>query len=97
MKGNDIGFIAQELEIIYPELVKTGSNGYKSVDYSKLTPILVEAIKAQQAQIDALKTENGSLKSELNGVKTENKDLKASVESRLQALEMLIQDSKAKK
>jgi hypothetical protein len=48
----DIGFIAQEVETVYPELVSTGTDGYKRVDYSALTPILVEAIKAQQLRID---------------------------------------------
>ncbi len=49
---NQIGFIAQELEKIYPEVVFTDKDGYKSVDYSRLTPILVEAIKQQQKQMD---------------------------------------------
>jgi len=49
-----IGFIAQEVEAVYPELVITGRDGYKSVDYAKVTPILVEAIKAQQKTIDDL-------------------------------------------
>ncbi len=51
-----IGFIAQEVEKIYPELVNTDEQGYKSVDYSKVTPIIVEAIKEQQKQIEELKT-----------------------------------------
>ena len=52
---NQIGFIAQDLEKIYPEMVFTDAQGYKSVDYSRLTPVLVEAIKEQQKQIEALK------------------------------------------
>jgi len=39
-----IGFIAQNVEKEFQELVKTDSEGYKSVDYSKMTLILVEAI-----------------------------------------------------
>jgi hypothetical protein len=50
-----LGFIAQEVEELYPELVMTDDNGYKSVDYSRLTPVLVEAIKEQQEQIDELR------------------------------------------
>lgn len=46
-----IGVIAQEVEKIYPHLVFTDTDGYKSVDYSKLTPILLEAIKEQQQMI----------------------------------------------
>ena len=57
MSFNDnpqIGFIAQEVEQIYPELVMIAPNGYKVIDYARLTPILVEAIKEQQTMIDSL-------------------------------------------
>ena len=40
-----IGFIAQDLEKIFPEMVFTDEKGYKSVDYARLTPVLVEALK----------------------------------------------------
>lgn len=53
-----IGFIAQELEKQFPEVVFTDDKGYKSVDYSRLTPILLEAIKEQQRQIEALQLKN---------------------------------------
>lgn len=46
--GEQIGFVAQEVEKIYPELIQTGSDGYKAVDYSKFTPILLEANKQLQ-------------------------------------------------
>lgn len=49
-----IGFLAQELEQVIPEVVITDANGYKSVDYGRLTPLLVEAIKEQQQRIDKL-------------------------------------------
>jgi len=50
-----LGFIAQEVEKIIPELVKTDSEGMKSVDYVSVVPVLVEAIKNQQKQINELK------------------------------------------
>ena len=67
-EGNQIGFIAQELEKIYPELVFTDKDGYKSVDYSRLTPILVEAIKDLSAEVQRTKTElaNRNAKLEVN-------------------------------
>lgn len=40
-----IGFIAQEVEKVLPELVITDTKGYKSVDYVKIIPVLLEAIK----------------------------------------------------
>ena len=52
-----LGFIAQEVEKVFPEVVRTGSDGFKGVDYVKLIPALVEALKAQQKQIDELKEE----------------------------------------
>jgi len=50
-----IGFIAQEVEQVFPQVVKTNKNGYKTVAYSSMIPELVEAIKEQQQQIDELK------------------------------------------
>jgi hypothetical protein len=52
-----IGLIAQELEKVFPELVKTDNSGKKSIDYGRLTAVLIEAIKEQQKEIDSLKTE----------------------------------------
>ncbi|MCX6328291.1 MAG: tail fiber domain-containing protein, partial [Bacteroidia bacterium] len=51
--GRQIGLIAQDVEKIYPELVKTDDKGYKAVNYEKLTVILLEGIKEQQKQIEA--------------------------------------------
>lgn len=53
--GKQVGFIAQEVEDVVPGVVATDANGYKSVDYAKLVPILLEAVKAQQRQIEELK------------------------------------------
>ena len=54
-KPRKLGFIAQEVEKVIPELVKTDSEGMKSVDYVSVVPVLVEAIKHQQKQINELK------------------------------------------
>ena len=40
-----IGFIAQDVEKIFPELVKTDDKGYKSMNYSKVVTVLVESVK----------------------------------------------------
>jgi hypothetical protein len=50
----EIGLIAQEVEAVLPQVVSTGADGYKSVDYAKLTALLIEVTKSQQARIDAL-------------------------------------------
>ena len=52
---HSLGFIAQDVEKQFPELVTTDSlTGLKSLDYSRLTAPLVMAIKEQQEQINAL-------------------------------------------
>ena len=51
-EGTQLGVIAQEVEKVLPELVYTDEGGFKSVDYIKLTPVLIEAMKEQQAIID---------------------------------------------
>ena len=48
------GVIAQEVEKVMPSAVKTDTNGIKSVDYDQLIAPLIEAVKEQQNQIDAL-------------------------------------------
>ncbi|MFZ9846747.1 MAG: tail fiber domain-containing protein [Flavobacteriales bacterium] len=55
--NRQIGVIAQEVEKIYPELVFTDVDGYKSVDYSRFTPILLEAMKEQQKMIEEQRIE----------------------------------------
>jgi hypothetical protein len=61
MPGRQIGLLAQNIEKIIPEAVNE-LNGYKGVDYARLVPLLIEAIKElknenneQQKQIEELK------------------------------------------
>jgi hypothetical protein len=60
------GFIAQELFEIFPNAVTKPDNDDKmwSVDYGKVTPLLVKAIQEQQAQIANLSAENDTLKAQ---------------------------------
>lgn len=62
---HSIGVIAQEVEAILPEVVlttqerkpgATESREIKSVDYSKIVSVLIEAVKEQQSEIDELKS-----------------------------------------
>jgi hypothetical protein len=69
------GVIAQEIEQVMPELVSTDKDGFKSVDYVGITPVLIEAIKEQQAiidgqqkQIDELKAENLKMQQQIEQI-----------------------------
>jgi hypothetical protein len=69
LKANDqpsFGFIAQELEEVFPLAVDTDGSGTKAINYANMTAVLVEAVKEQQAQIDALKAEIEALKAIVN-------------------------------
>lgn len=65
----DIGFIAQEVEKIIPELVFKDEKGFYSIDYSKITSVIVKAIQEMNVSIDnrfaTLEKENAQLKARL--------------------------------
>ncbi|MGD0920564.1 MAG: tail fiber domain-containing protein, partial [Terriglobia bacterium] len=64
-----IGLIAEEVGEVVPEVVAYEANGQdaKSVDYARLTALLIEAVKEQQAQIQTLKSEIERLTAKLEG------------------------------
>ncbi|MCH2021851.1 MAG: tail fiber domain-containing protein [Saprospiraceae bacterium] len=68
-----IGFIAQEVEAIFPEMVTTDGDevGLKGVRYGQLTSVLVQAIKEQQEMIISLQKENEDFKNRI--IALENK------------------------
>ena len=71
-----MGLVAQEVEGVFPEVVYTDSQGYKSIAYGKLVVPLIEAVKT-------LKAENIRYQGEL-------KTIKEDFERRIAALEAVI-------
>ena len=61
-KRKRMGVIAQEVEKVVPEVVRTREDGLKAVSYSELVGLLIEALKEQQIMIDDLKQEMELLK-----------------------------------
>jgi hypothetical protein len=53
-EGNDVGVIAQEIEEILPQIVTNRDSGYKAVQYEKIIPLLIEAVKELSAKVDRL-------------------------------------------
>ena len=52
----DIGFIAQDVQKVVPELVRKNKDGMLSMRHQGIAPILLEAIKELKAEIDLLKS-----------------------------------------
>jgi hypothetical protein len=50
--GRQMGLLAHNVETVVPEAVNE-KDGYKGVDYARLVPLLIEAIKEQQQQRNA--------------------------------------------
>jgi len=60
--GHDIGLIAQQVKDIAPEIIQERENGYLAVNYQKMIPLLVGAIKDQQDTIEKMKIEINELR-----------------------------------
>ena len=61
-EGLQSGLIAQEVEEVLPDVVSEDNDGYKSLDYSRFSPFLIEAVKELKAEIDKLREENAALR-----------------------------------
>jgi hypothetical protein len=57
-----LGLLAQNVEAVVPEIVRTQADGMKSVDYAPLTALLIEGMKEQQQEINTLREELGRVK-----------------------------------
>ena len=55
VKKNDTGLIAQDVEQVLPEIVRSNKDGYLGVQYDKVVGLLVEAIKELKHEIEFLK------------------------------------------
>jgi len=81
-KENDyLGFIAQDLKKVVPELVTTDKDGYHSVNYDGMIPVLVEGIKEQQQVINDQQDEI-----------TDQKEIINDLQARMDKLEVLLTD-----
>ncbi|AZA98245.1 tail fiber domain-containing protein [Chryseobacterium joostei] len=56
------GLVAQDVEKVLPNIVSTDNEGYKSVNYNELIPLLLQAVQEQGKKIDELQKEIQQLK-----------------------------------
>ncbi|HEX8474428.1 MAG TPA: tail fiber domain-containing protein [Pyrinomonadaceae bacterium] len=70
-----IGLIAQEVEEVFPELVETGADDMKAINYPGLIAPLIEAVKQQHREISELRDELQSLKTDRRAVAVESEDM----------------------
>ncbi len=82
-QGEQIGFLAQDVEKVLPELVATGSDGRKGVSYVSVVPLLTEAVKEQARSVASLRSENEAKQREIDELR-----------ARLDALEARLAEQK---
>ena len=56
VKKRDTGIVAQDVEKVLPEIVRTKQDGFKGVQYDKLAGLIIEAIKELSDKIDTLRS-----------------------------------------
>jgi hypothetical protein len=68
--GHNVGMVAEEVGKVLPEIVEYEENGIDAtgMDYGKLTPLLVEAVKALKSEVDELREQNKKLEERLVAV-----------------------------
>ncbi|MGV8019126.1 MAG: tail fiber domain-containing protein [Ignavibacteria bacterium] len=73
-----IGFIAQEMEEVFPEFVTTNEDGLKGINYANVSAVLLEGIKEQQEQINNLDSKINNLESRLSSL--ENREMRSGIQ-----------------
>jgi len=99
-KVREYGVIAQEVQKLFPEMVKVidPEKGHLGVSYIQLVPVLLEAVKAQDDKITAVEKENKALKTQLRELEALKKQVAEAkvLKARLEKIEAIL-NAKAKK
>lgn len=62
LKKEHFGLIAQELQDLYPDLVYEGEDGYLSVNYMEIIPLLIQSIQSLKEEVEMLKANKKTTK-----------------------------------
>jgi hypothetical protein len=67
--GRHLGFIAQDVQVVFPEAVFENERGLLMLNYDKLEVLAIKAIQEQQEAINELKKQNEQMKGEIEALK----------------------------
>jgi len=70
-----IGVLAQDIQKVFPELVSTDDRDMLAVNYQGLVPVLINALKEQQSEINELKKQDVKMKEQEAKMKEQEKRL----------------------
>jgi len=74
-----LGFIAQEMETVYPEVVHTDYEGMKSIAYANLTAVLVDSVQELHRDVRTLRAEARNLREEIKELRAEATEIRDEV------------------
>ena len=95
-----MGFIAQEVEQVFPHWVATDPDGYKKINMEHLDSLLVNAIKEQQAQIEKLQTQVAALEKQATRVgmlEKENAEMRGTIIAMQKQMEVNAEQTQERK
>jgi hypothetical protein len=80
--GEEIGLTAQQVQPLFPELVKQDADGYLSLSYANLSAVLVKAVQEQQAEIAQVQEQQAQvapLKAKIRALQQRNDQLESTL------------------
>ncbi|MGP1273137.1 MAG: tail fiber domain-containing protein [Phycisphaerales bacterium] len=69
-RGTQLGFVAQELQQVLPELIGESPDGMLGVDYASLTSVLTGAVQEQQAEMETMQAQIAALEAQMASMNT---------------------------
>jgi endosialidase-like protein/collagen triple helix repeat protein/trimeric autotransporter adhesin len=75
--GRHLGMIAQQVEKVFPEWVKTGPDGYRALNYEGFEALTVEAFREVDGELDSLREENAALRAENESIRKDLAEIKS--------------------
>ncbi len=73
---HQVGFIAQQVEKVLPEVVNIGRDSFRSIEYGKMVAVVVSAIQELSMKFDSMESRNNNKEREFEIVKEENRMMK---------------------